>query len=275
MKYIIIFCILLINVSCKTTQTGEKIRYHETVYFQSENKIIIYADKFRWAGGLLNKAKIKAANHCKKYDKYAFYYQPIEKEWLGININTGEKPFVDIFYCFNEKEQFRNSDELDPEIYKNYFRLKLHWTNITPKEEAKIQKEKQTLQKKILEEEKINKKITTCNLYGFEKGTLPFKECIDSLNNLELEHEKLKNEQLLIKLQIEEAKQKNNNELLQELQLQAIISQQSQVIELNNFNSGMELLMNGLELMGDYNYNRPDNTPIITCQEIGLITQCY
>jgi hypothetical protein len=45
------------------------------------------------------------------------------------------------------------------------------------------------------------KKIETCETYGFEKGSEPFGQCIFKLMELDLEYAKLENEQLRLEAQ--------------------------------------------------------------------------
>ena len=50
---------------------------------------------------------------------------------------------------------------------------------------------------------------------------------------------------------------------------------QNQLIEMQNFNDGMGLLMNSLDMLGGSTYEQPAFTPIITCREFNNTTTCY
>ena len=44
---------------------------------------------------------------------------------------------------------------------------------------------------------------------------------------------------------------------------------------MQNFNDGMGLLINSLDILGESTYEKPVNTPIITCREFNNTTTCY
>lgn len=212
--------------------------------------------------------------------KFAFLYRG---EYKFGNVTPDEigmgDPFfagilLDKFHCFSEQITWRKPEELDTggDPAGNLF---IVWTNydykLAKERREKRQKEQKNIAEKDAYEEKIKNQINTCSQYGFEKGSEPFMQCINDLMKLDLEYAKLHNEQLLLEAQIEQAKANKQSNLLSELQLQALIAQQSQALEIQNFNSGMNSLLLGLELMTP---SQPTTTGII-CNHFGTMTQCY
>jgi len=185
---------------------------------------------------------------------------------------------VDMFHCFTEQITWRKSGELgtggDPAG-----NLYIVWTNynykIADERRSKKEKEQSNLEEKNAYEEKINKQIDTCSQYGFVKGSDPFMQCINDLMSLDLEFAKLKNEELMLQAKLEEAKANNEADLINQIQMQSLLSQQNQLIEMQNFNDGMGLLMNSLDMLGGSTYEQPAFTPIITCREFNNTTTCY
>ena len=113
------------------------------------------------------------------------------------------------------------------------------------------------------------KKMETCQAYGFEVGSEPFGQCIFKLMELELEYAKLENEQLRLQAQAEQAKLSNQTALAQSLASQA---------QASNRDKGLRLQQFGLAMQGIANsFQTPSSmvNPKITCQNIGLQMKCW
>ena len=113
------------------------------------------------------------------------------------------------------------------------------------------------------------KKIETCETYGFKKGSEPFGQCIFKLMELDLEYAKLENEQLRLEAQAQQAKLNNQVALSQSLAAQAQASNRDKALRIQQFGLAMQGIANS--------FQTPSSmiNPKITCNKFGTQMKCW
>ena len=113
------------------------------------------------------------------------------------------------------------------------------------------------------------KKMETCQAYGFKKGSETFGECIFKLMELDLEYAKLENEQLRLEAQSEQARLNNDTALANSYSAQAQASNRDKALRIQQFGLAMQGIAKSFETP------QSSITPKITCNKIGSITNCW
>ena len=113
------------------------------------------------------------------------------------------------------------------------------------------------------------KKMETCEAYGFEKGSEPFGQCIFKLMELDLEYAKLENERLRLEAQAQQAKLNNQVALSQSLAAQAQASNRDKALRIQQFGLAMQGIANA--------FQTPSSmvNPSITCNQFGTQFRCW
>jgi len=113
------------------------------------------------------------------------------------------------------------------------------------------------------------KKMETCEAYGFEKGSEPFGQCIFKLMELDLEYAKLENERLRLQAQAEQAELNNQAALAQSLAAQAQASNRDKALRIQQFGLAMQGIANSFQTPSSM------ANPKITCHNFGNQMKCW
>ena len=150
---------------------------------------------------------------------------------------------------------------------------------IKDKENKRIEEEKKlAAQQAIIQEQEAQqqaqvdaqqKKIETCEAYGFEKGSEPFGQCIFKLMELDLEYAKLENETLRLQAQAEQAKLNNQAALANSLAAQAQASNRDKALRIQQFGLAMQGIANSFQTPSSM------ANPKITCHNFGTQMKCW
>ena len=132
-------------------------------------------------------------------------------------------------------------------------------------EAIRLEQEAQALE----EVDAQQKKIETCETYGFEKGSEPFGQCIFKLMELDLEYAKLENEQLRLQAQAEQATLNNQVALSQSLAAQAQASNRDKALRIQQFGLAMQGIANSFQTPSS------QINPRITCRNVGFEMRCW
>ena len=210
-------------------------------------------------------------NGCSHLNLDLFNYYETEKELMSFLEKyfkqTCKKPIIEIEEFVNRQNRLLGWDSLI-DLYVKCPEIELEKELAEQKEKEKSIKQEQEVeaQKQV---DSQQKKMETCQAYGFKKGSETFGECIFKLMELDLEYAKLENEQLRLEAQSEQARLNNDTALANSYSAQAQASNRDKALRIQQFGLAMQGIAKSFETP------QSSITPTITCNKIGSITNCW
>ena len=174
---------------------------------------------------------------------------------------------------FSWRENYRIIKYCEKNIeLANYLGIKSKSLKELKEEQKLAEQEAIRLEQEAEAQEQVDaqqKKMETCEAYGFEKGSEPFGQCIFKLMELDLEYAKLENERLRLQAQAEQAELNNQAALAQSLAAQAQASNRDKALRIQQFGLAMQGIANSFQTPSSM------ANPKITCHNFGTQMKCW